>query len=52
MTAGVFYSTPERTHVRVKSWTKNINIFDKRFTVVPVCYRYTHVHYIYMYYHF
>jgi hypothetical protein len=32
-------NTPERFHVRVKSWTKKINIFDKKLTIIPINYR-------------
>jgi Ulp1 family protease len=28
--------TAEKRHNRVKSWTKNINIFDKDFVIIPI----------------
>ena len=29
-------SPAEKRHSRVKSWTKNINIFDKDFIIIPI----------------
>ena len=26
----------EKRHARVKRWTKNVNIFDKDFVIVPI----------------
>lgn len=29
-------SPAEQRHARVKSWTKNVNIFEKDFIVIPI----------------
>ena len=31
-----FYSSAERRHNRVKNWTRNVNIFEKDFLIVPI----------------
>ena len=27
----------QKKHSRVKTWTKNVNIFDKQFVIIPIC---------------
>lgn len=33
-------STPDRMHSQVKTWTKNVDIFEKDFVFVPINERY------------
>ena len=30
-------SSAQKKHSRVKTWTKNVNIFDKQFVIIPIC---------------
>lgn len=35
-----FPSTPDRMHSQVRTWTKNVDIFEKDFVIVPINERY------------
>ena len=36
----VRFSTPDRMHSQVRTWTKNVDIFEKDFVIVPINERY------------